>query len=80
VATAKEVTALCCEDYTKHVLCGGEASFFLELRQTVFMLIMFKKLRKFCRICNPMEFCAKYTLTIDLLLVRNDFYKGNKKI
>ena len=80
MATAREVTALCCEDYTKHVFCGGKTSF-LALCQTVFTLLMsFKRLRNFYRICNCMEFCAKCTLTIGLLLIINDFYNGNKKI
>jgi len=59
----------------------GENFVFLALRQTLFMLIMsYKKLRNFYRICNAMEFCVKYALTIGLLLIRNDFYNGNKKI
>jgi hypothetical protein len=80
VAAAREITALCFEDYTKHVLCAGKLRF-LALPQTVFMLIMcYKRLRNFYRICNSMEFCSKYTLTVGLLLKINDFYNGNKKI
>jgi hypothetical protein len=80
VATVREITALCVR-IIPNTYCVGEKLRLLELRQTVFMLLMsIKKLRNFCRICNPMEFCAKCTLTIGLLLVRNDFYKGNQKI
>ena len=47
MATAREITALCCEDYTKHVLCGGEASFFRVTSDRIYVTNVLQKVKKF---------------------------------